>query len=111
MIQLPPLPRWHAAAVLGLLLAPLAAHASDPIADRFLTSALSTNPGVASTRLQWESLSQHPTIAGTLPDPELTYGYYFESVQTRTGAMRQRVGLRQKIPFPGKLKTAQEEAR
>jgi len=111
MIQLPALPRWQFAALLGLLLAPLAAHAGDPIADRFLTSTLSTNPGVASTRLQWESLSQHPTIAGALPDPELTYGYYFESVQTRTGAMRQRVGLRQKIPFPGKLKTAREEAR
>jgi len=84
--------------------------AADLLAKRFLAGALDSNPGVASLRFQWESLSHRPTIAASLPDPELAYSYYLNSVQTRTGAMRQKISARQKIPFPGKLAAAKDEA-
>jgi len=77
-----------------------------PIADRFLSEVLVANPGVESSRLEWEAMAEMPEVVASLPDPMISYGYYFTSVQTRTGAMRQRFGVSQKIPFPGKLGTA-----
>jgi len=75
-------------------------------ADQFLAGVLETNPGVAAARLDWEAMAERPEIVASLPDPMVSYGYYFTSVQTRTGAMRQRFGVSQRIPFPGKLGTA-----
>lgn len=75
-------------------------------ADRFLAEALGSNPGIESSRLEWEAMAEMPEVVASLPDPMVSYGYYFTSVQTRTGAMRQRFSVSQKIPFPGKLGTA-----
>jgi len=75
-------------------------------ADQFLAEALVTNPGIESTRLEWAAMAEMPEVVASLPDPMVSYGYYFTSVQTRVGAMRQRFGISQKIPFPGKLGTA-----
>lgn len=80
--------------------------AGSKLADRFLSEVLATNPGVESSRLEWEAIAQMPEVVASLPDPTVSYGYYFVPVQTRTGAMRQRFGVSQKIPFPGKLGTA-----
>jgi len=85
------------------------AYGADPaptLADQFLADALASNPGIESARLEWEAMSELPEVVSSLPDPMVSYGYYFTSVQTRTGAMRQRFGISQKIPFPGKLGTA-----
>lgn len=82
------------------------AESSSNLADQFLSEALATNPGVESSRLEWEAMAQMPEVVASLPDPTVSYGYYFVPVQTRTGAMRQRFGVSQKIPFPGKLGTA-----
>ena len=79
---------------------------ASPVANRFLAEVLVANPGVESARLEWEAMAQMPEVVASLPDPMISYGYYFQSVQTRTGAMRQRFGVSQKIPFPGKLGTA-----
>ncbi len=83
-----------------------AVRGGEPLADRFLAEALALNPGAEATRLEWEAMAEMPEVVASLPDPTVSYGYYFTSVQTRTGAMRQRFGVSQKIPFPGKLGTA-----
>ncbi len=82
------------------------ARAGEPLADRFFSEVLASNPGVESARLDWEAMAEMPEVVASLPDPVVSYGYYFTSVQTRTGAMRQRFGVSQKLPFPGKLGTA-----
>ena len=56
-------------------------------------------------------MQERPRIAGSLPDPMLSYGYFFDNVETRVGAQNQRIGLSQKIPFPGKLSLAAKRAR
>ncbi|MGC1480989.1 MAG: hypothetical protein WA771_10820, partial [Chthoniobacterales bacterium] len=61
---------------------------ASPVADRFLAEVLVVNPGVDSARLEWEAMAQMPEVVSSLPDPMVSYGYYFQSVQTRTGAMR-----------------------
>ncbi len=92
--------------LLAVLASSRAGDGASPVADSFLAEVLVANPGVESTRLEWEAMAQMPEVAASLPDPTVSYGYYFTSVQTRTGAMRQRFGVSQKIPFPGKLSAA-----
>ena len=76
-----------------------------------LQEVLSRNPSLAAARRRWEAQQERPEIVGALPDPMLTYGYWFRSVETRLGAMNQRVSASQQIPFPGKLSLAAERAR
>ncbi len=79
--------------------------------DQLVREVLRKNPSLAAARLKWEASRERPKIVGSLPDPRLTYGYFFQSVETRVGAMNQRVGASQKIPFPGKLSLASKKAR
>ncbi len=78
--------------------------------DRLIGEVLRNNPGVAAARLNWEAMQEKPVIAGSLPDPMATYGYFFQNVETRVGAQNQRLGLSQKIPFPGKLSAQKRRA-
>ncbi|MGH9548714.1 MAG: TolC family protein, partial [Terriglobales bacterium] len=79
--------------------------------DTVVRQVLADNPQLNSARLKWEAMKERPRIAGSLPDPTLSYGYFFDNVETRVGAQNQRVGLSQKIPFPGKLSLAAKRAR
>ncbi len=79
--------------------------------DAVVRQVLSNNPQLNSARLKWEAMKERPRIAGSLPDPVLSYGYFFENVETRVGAQNQRVGASQKIPFPGKLSLAARKSR
>ncbi len=44
------------------------------------------------------------SIVGRLPNPVLGYGWYGESVETKTGPQEQKFSITQKIPWLGKLK-------
>ncbi len=79
--------------------------------DGVVRQVLAKNPQLNSARLRWEAMKERPRIAGSLPDPLLSYGYFFDNVETRVGAQNQRIGLSQKIPFPGKLSLAAKRAR
>ncbi len=79
--------------------------------DAVVRQVLQANPQLNSARLKWEAMTERPHIAGSLPDPMLSYGYFFDNVETRVGAQNQRVGLSQKIPFPGKLSLSAKRAR
>ncbi|CAN5618849.1 TolC family protein [soil metagenome] len=80
-------------------------------ADDVVATVLRANPQLEAARLRWEAMKERPRIAGSLPDPMLTYGYFFENVETRVGAQNQRIGASQRIPFPGKLSLAAKRAR
>ena len=79
--------------------------------EQLVREVLRQNPSLAAARSKWEALREHPKVAGSLPDPTLSYGYFFDNVETRVGAQNQSVGASQKIPFPGKLSLASKKAR
>jgi len=91
---------------LGILLASAAlplVHAGEGaslVTNVFLAEALVSNPGVESARLEWEAMIEMPEVVALLSDPMISYGYYLTSVQTRTGAIRQRFAASHKIPLP-----------
>jgi outer membrane protein TolC len=45
-----------------------------------------------------------------MPDPRFTYGYFVESVQTRTGPQKHKIGISQTFPGSGKLSLREKMA-
>jgi len=68
-----------------------------------LEYGVENNPQLQAAWNQWQGAEANITVQKGLPDPQLTYGYYFESVETRTGPQNQRFGLSQTFPGFGKL--------
>ena len=60
------------------------------------------NPQLQAVWNQWQGATQNIAVQRGLPDPHFSYGYYFESVETRTGPQNQRFGLSQTFPGFGK---------
>ena len=79
--------------------------------DSLTAEVLKKNPAFEAARLRWEAMKERPRIAGSLPDPMLSYGHFFQNVETRVGAQNQRLSVSQRIPFPGKLSLAARRAR
>lgn len=68
------------------------------------------NPRLQAAFNQWKGTEENIAVQKGLPDPTLSYGYYFESVETKTGPQNQRFGLTQNIPGFGKLSIKKEIA-
>jgi outer membrane protein, heavy metal efflux system len=83
---------------------------STPSLEGLVGEVLANNSALRSARLKWEAMQERPDIVRALPDPMVTYGYWFQSVETRVGPMNQRVGVAQKIPFFGKRSLASDKA-
>lgn len=82
--------------------------ASSP--DDYIRYALYHSPAVESAYQQWRVASERLPQVGSLPDPRLTFGYFVEEVQTRTGPQNARIGLQQTIPWPGRLDDREDAA-
>jgi outer membrane protein, heavy metal efflux system len=79
--------------------------------EQIVAEVVTNNSALHSARFKWEAMQERPDIVRALPDPMVTYGYWFQNVETRVGAMNQRVGVSQKIPFFGKRSLASDKAR
>ena len=60
-----------------------------------------TNAGVRAAFERWKAAEEAVPQASALPDPRLSYTYYAESVETRVGPQRHRVGVSQPLPWFG----------
>ena len=67
--------------------------------DEALTLAERRNPGLRAAFDRWSAKREAVPQATALPDPKLSYGYFVESVETRVGPQRQKIGLSQTIPL------------
>ncbi|MDF7806179.1 TolC family protein [Verrucomicrobia bacterium S94] len=61
------------------------------------------NPGLQASHNQWKATEEQIAVKKALPDPSISYGYYFEPVETRVGPQNQRFSVSQKFPGFGKL--------
>ncbi len=76
----------------------------------YLVAAQSLSPSIARARSGHEAALAGAQRVGWLPDPTVSYGHYFEEVETRVGPQRHRVGVRQRLPWFGKLFVAKDAA-
>ncbi len=80
----------------------------------YLEYAALNNPSLEASFNRWKASLEKVSQARSLPDPRFTYSYFIREVETRVGPQRQKFGIAQKFPWPGKLalhaQTATEEA-
>ncbi len=71
--------------------------------DQYIHYALLHNASLKSAFEAYIATSQLSPQVTTLPDPKLTYGYFINSVETRVGPQRHKVGVAQSFPWFGTL--------
>jgi len=67
-----------------------------------LAIAKHNNPQILAANAKIAASEEQMKIAGVLPDPQISAGYFIEPIQTRTGPQEFRLGLMQKLPWFGK---------
>ncbi len=83
---------------------------SSTLAD-YLRAAERLSPSISGARSGHEAALAGVERVGWLPDPTVSYGHYFEEVETRVGPQTHKVGVRQRLPWLGKLFVAKDAAR
>jgi cobalt-zinc-cadmium efflux system outer membrane protein len=71
----------------------------------FIDAIHANDPLIRQSRYRWEAIRERVPASGVLPDPQLSYGYFFSPIETRVGAQNQKICLSQRIPWPAKLKS------
>ena len=92
------------------LLSPTSILASNELSV-LIEKALKTNLSIKQVELQKEMQLQRVDQVGVLPDPTVSYSFFGESVQTKTGPQEQKFGITQRIPWLGKLSNEKEVAK
>lgn len=82
--------------------APSWTRAAPATLEDVIESTLRANASLRSAQDRWRALEKRPDIVRALPDPMLSYGHWLRSVETRVGAMENRIALSQRFPAPGK---------
>ncbi len=78
--------------------------------DALVARAVAEHPAVVAARHRWRAALERAPQVSKLPEPTLTLGAWPSPVETRSGPMRGRLGLSQRLPWKGKLSLAEEAA-
>ncbi|MGL4854920.1 MAG: TolC family protein [Lentisphaeria bacterium] len=95
---------------LALLVFTTSAVAKSATFEELFQEAEKKSGRLQSIYSRWEAASEQVKQVGALPDPRITYGYFIEPVQTKTGPQEQRIGIAQTIPWFGKLSLKEQVA-
>ena len=74
--------------------------------EEFQKKAAEQNPALKSSYMNYLAALEQTAQAGTLPDPELSFGYFISPIETRLGPQQARVSLSQMFPWFGTLSHA-----
>lgn len=72
--------------------------------DDYVKEAVQNNPDIKSSFQNYYASLERINQAGTLPDPQLSFGYFISPVETRLGAQEAKIGFSQMFPWFGLLK-------
>lgn len=72
--------------------------------DDYLAYAALNNPGLKAEFHRWKAALEKIPRVKAMPDPRFNYTYFVQSIETRVGPQRQRLGLSQTFPWFGKFK-------
>jgi len=60
-----------------------------PTLDDYVAYAMRESPALRAAYYAWIAARERSPQASVLPNPRITYGYYFREVETRVGGQRQ----------------------
>ena len=69
----------------------------------YVAFALKHSPTARAAFERWRSATLKVSKSRRLPEPNLNFGYFVRSVETRVGPQRFKIGLSQTFPWPTKL--------
>lgn len=75
--------------------------------EKYLVLAAENNPEIRSLYKEYLTALEKVVQEGTLPDPQLSFGYFIQPVETRVGAQQATASFSQMFPWFGTL-NAQE---
>ena len=75
--------------------------------DAYIQEALQNNPEIQKFELQYAIASEKVNEVNTIPNTEVGVGYFVSEPETRTGAQRFKISLKQMLPWFGNI-TARE---
>ncbi|MBN1816271.1 MAG: TolC family protein [Sedimentisphaerales bacterium] len=76
----------------------------------YLRYAAMHNAGLQSKFEEFKSAVEAVPQMQALPDPQFTFGYFIEEVETRVGPQEQRFGIMQMFPWFGKIEARTDAA-
>jgi cobalt-zinc-cadmium efflux system outer membrane protein len=69
----------------------------------FILEALTNNPEIKKFELQYRIASEKVNEVNTLPNTEFGLGYFVSEPETRTGAQRFKLSVKQMMPWFGNI--------
>jgi len=78
--------------------------------NSYLVTAAENNPGLKAKFDDYMAALEVAPQVGTLPDPQLAFGYFIQPVETRMGPQRFKVSLTQMFPWFGTLNARENVA-
>jgi cobalt-zinc-cadmium efflux system outer membrane protein len=82
---------------------------STPSLSEYVAYAVEANPDARAALERWRAAAAMVTVAGSLPDPTVSYGYYMD--EESRDPVKQTFGVMQMLPWFGKLTLAGSIAR
>lgn len=82
----------------------------NPTLDEYILFALRESADLKSAFDLYQAALERAPQVSALPEPHLSYGYFIDSIETRVGPMRHRIGLAQPVPWFGKLSLKEDIA-
>ena len=76
----------------------------DHYLNGYIKEALLNSPELKSVFSMWKAALEQAKIVRSLPDPNFTFAWFIEEVETRVGPQQGKIGVMQKFPWFGKLK-------
>ena len=73
--------------------------------NQYLKVAAENNPGLKASYFEYQAALEKVPQAGTLPDPQVSFGYFIQPVETRLGPQQARISVMQMFPWFGTLGT------
>lgn len=77
---------------------------------RYIDVALKNNPELQGKFNEYKASLENIEVAGTLPDPNLTFGYFLQKMELLEGNQVADIKLMQMFPWFGALKASKNEA-
>jgi cobalt-zinc-cadmium efflux system outer membrane protein len=84
--------------------------APDGSLGAYVAAAMRESPALEARYEEWRGAVAATGSADQLPEPMLAYSWLIQHIETRVGPQRHRLGLRQAVPWPGKLWASVEVA-
>jgi len=75
--------------------------------QEYIDKALKNNPEIQKFELKYQIASEKIHEVNTIPNTEIGFGYFISEPETRTGAQRAKVSVKQMLPWFGSI-TARE---